>query len=102
MKTEEILKTDIEKAMKNGGLRDTVGDTLLAELKKRGTGNLGLVYWCGVILDHDFAKAFWGEGFLHREASVKTNLWEWQYHLQQMVLKENTIEYIEQFLDERT
>ena len=35
------------------------------------------------------AKAFWGEG------KVKYN---WEYHLQQMVLKEDPLKYIEKYL----
>jgi hypothetical protein len=64
---------------------------------------------------HDFAKAFWGDktyrGFFklyekgYSTCMVKSlpefydnPLMEWQYHLQQMVLCSNPIDYLRQFL----
>jgi len=49
-----------------------------------------------VIFSHKFAKAFWGE----EEVNVYFAKFipAWQYHLQQMVLKENPLSYIEKFL----
>lgn len=68
-----------------------------------------------IIFSHDFAKAFWGEkevGFatwggaweytedldllMHAKAAHLSK--RWQYHLQQMVLKEEPLKYIEKFL----
>lgn len=55
------------------------------------------------IFSHDFAKAFWGEKkykefnpayCIYRE----TNLKMWQYHLQQMVLTDEPLKYLEKFL----
>lgn len=79
-----------------------------------------------IIFSHDFAKAFWGEekwnfGYkvtLHNDKSKegwkwwkhKTTSWDfksseikmwlpaWQYHLQQMVLEEDLIKYLEKFI----
>lgn len=55
-----------------------------------------------IIFTHDFAKAFWGEDDLkyylsdnHLETKTVP---EWQYHLQQMVLEENPLKYLEKFL----
>ena len=76
----------------------------------------------GLIFSHAFAKAFWGEkkrpgviGLPHQilkdemeGKSAEGNLYkaiikreyvpEWQYHLQQMVLEENPLKYLEKFL----
>ena len=76
-----------------------------------------------IIFSHDFAKSFWGEekvdfgnGMteseykqaildLPHERRDKVRRWalegtqiRWQYHLQQMVLEENPINYLEKFI----
>lgn len=61
-----------------------------------------------IIFSHDFAKAFWGEEEIEVEIEVGPEggmvyefyrLPAWQYHLQQMVLKEEPLKYLEQFLE---
>ena len=55
---------------------------------------------------HDFAKAFWGEEEIkippppkgERRAYVVAC--DWKYHLQQMVLEENLIDYLRKFIEE--
>jgi len=73
--------------------------------------------FCSIIFSHSFAKAFWGEELkLIKNYLQKINfrimLWypdrhnhpyyvktpAWQYHLQQMILEENPIAYLERFL----
>ncbi len=49
-----------------------------------------------LIFSHSFAKAFWGEEMY--EDNVKNKIKVWQYHLQQMVLKEEPIKYLEKYL----
>ncbi len=52
------------------------------------------------LFSHSFAKAFWGEEetwHFYAEA-VETVLPAWQYHLQQMVLEEEPLKYLEKFL----
>lgn len=48
-----------------------------------------------VIYDHDFAKALWGEAH-----SLLGEPWkaDWQEHLQQMVIADDPIKYLEQFV----
>jgi len=55
-----------------------------------------------LIFSHEFAKAFWGE----RESYIDHNTSDiiitkegWQFHLQQMVLTENPLKYLEKFLN---
>ena len=73
-------------------------------------------YWVDyqrIIFSHDFAKAFWGETtlFLSIEqeeyyyCGYENNYYadcfegaSWQYHLQQMVLEEEPLKYLEKFL----
>lgn len=67
------------------------------------------------IFSHSFAKAFWGEEKWEDRMFLDNNHWypcgddlhgveqsfsgyAWQYHLQQMVLEENPIKYLEKFL----
>lgn len=84
MTNEEILKKVILKAEKNGykfayNLEATQYNS----------------YYYAFIFSHYFAKAFWGE-----EKSIATSLLlnRWQYHLQQMVLKEEPLKYLERFI----
>ena len=77
--------------------------------------NLSKVYH--LIFSHDFAKAFWGKemvgttGKKISEVKPKTisgivsNTYkitgakpEWKYHLQQMVLEENPIQYLKKYI----
>lgn len=55
-------------------------------------------YWD--IFNHSFAKAFWGEEPINI-ADYKEVEWipAWKLHLQQMVLLENPLEYLQRFLD---
>lgn len=64
-----------------------------------------------IIFSHDFAKAFWGDKKVYpngsnfgicygacREELENEWIYNWQYHLKQMVLEENPIKYLETFL----
>jgi len=83
MTDEECFEKAIEKACKNGYEKDCL-PWRLPDLEK-------------TIFSHDFAKAFWGEETVD-EAYRSFPKREWQYHLQQMVLKENPIQYLAKFL----
>ena len=61
----------------------------------------------GLIFNHDFAKALWGEELVHETFVVPKELNEraagtsslaikpnWQYHLQQMVISADPIKYL--------
>ena len=72
-----------------------------------------------IVFSHDFAKAFWGEGKVCENCGLG-NKWStgityseccqfwtstkgkpnWQYHLQQMVLEEEPLKYLERFIQE--
>jgi len=57
-----------------------------------------------VFLSHKFAKAFWGEEMIDTHLTFgdyKKELPAWQYHLQQMVLEENILDYIRIFLGDK-
>ena len=45
-----------------------------------------------IIFNHDFAKSFWGD------CPVNSDYKAWEFHLQQMVLYKNPLEYIKEFL----
>jgi len=100
MTNKEIFKKVIEKAVKNGW---TEGQYHL----KYGVRGISL----SVIFSHDFAKAFWGEEEINTNLNLKNILKEtfdgkiyqtirhgFQYHLQQLVLCDNPIEYLAKFL----
>ena len=61
--------------------------------------NVPIVEWSafGLIFNHDFAKALWGEepyGFEGTDVMIEYPSLEWQHHLQQMVLSDDPIKYL--------
>src|SRR5579871_3197668 len=103
MKNEDILKKAIEKAVKNGYSHGYF--LKVWEIKGEGLTKL-MSHYFEIILSHDFAKAFWPLYNRHRltiedQNTVGTKeiiLDDWQYHLQQMVIFEDPIKYLERFL----
>ena len=108
MKDEEILYKVLKKARKNR-----------PDLISEGTLDCPIEYreYYKVIFDLDFAKAYWGEGqvcfecghtlkecridqtvnYCGVEGNGNTAI-SCQYHLQQMVLAEDKLKYLEKFL----
>ena len=119
MTNGEILKAAIDKAEKNGFDIFCFGVPVHSEYE-----DLLVWFWDGeghcsysrdyesIIFSHDFAKAFWGEKL--DDSFYNDRYWtdasccsgaiaifsgkNWQYHLQQLVLAENKLKYLEQFL----
>lgn len=102
MTNQEILKKAIEKAEANGYLPP--------KAMKHKTGEVYniLEYPLFVIFSHNFAKAFFPTISNKHKAeiikSVRKNkastykIFDWQYHLQQMVLEEEPLLYLKKFL----
>ncbi len=92
MTNEQILKKAIKKAVKNGWKRNDV------EWIER---MIFVGEYDAIIYKKDFAKAFWGEkqkmGFVPYEDKGRYT-YEWEFHLQQMVISENPIKYLEKFI----
>jgi len=103
MTKKKILKGAIEKALKNGwnpgysfkGVRfaeDDEGNPTIhwdKEAKQQQTRD--------IIFDHRFAKAFWGVGEYPTHFDGGIIKW-WQYRLMTMVLEEEPLKYLEQYL----
>ena len=128
MTNEQILGKAIKKVVKSGAWKginplelciDPREDLHLEQ--KIIEEMLRKPYITELIFSHDFAKAFWGEekrdgiiGIPHKmvkdqlakkitdnlyDVSVKRNyVPEWMYRLQQMVLEEDPIKYLEKFI----
>ena len=49
-----------------------------------------------IIFNHDFAKALWGNEMIecYHAKDVKCRMTAWAYHLQQMVIADDPIEYL--------
>lgn len=118
MTNREIMVKAIDKCCLNGIYTERQG-----EMIKRANPHL---YVNGYIFSHNFAKAFWGEEVIddfghliinnddeesemfpftnqeksayYREQDVAIMQKSWQYHLQQMVLEEEPLKYLEKFL----
>ena len=93
LNNEDILKKAIEKAVK-GGYKTLNFEHLIDHSAKLLIGDGYSV--AGLILSHDFAKAFWGDKEIERSWD---DIYEaWEYHLQQMVLEKNPLKYLEKFI----
>jgi hypothetical protein len=113
MTNEEVLQKAVEKAVKNGwnGIKDVFrqeifdlnmkGDNIYIKYNDKNDPEMLNIYQ--VIFSHDFAKAFWKHP---DDCHIKNteNLWicskhrSWEYFLQQLVLEEDPIKYLEKFL----
>ena len=114
MDQAQILKKALDKAIKNGWefmgyknwdeylvashfegqAKDQITTVALWWTKK--VHHMEKIRWETIVYRHDFAKAFWGNE-KHTYFNTKT-IYDWQYHLQQMVLEENPLKYLEKFL----
>jgi hypothetical protein len=101
----EILKAAIEKAVSNGyKIPMLEREVLTFNLDSRQYGkNHSITLWRnGLIMSHDFAKAFWPDADDwccdedNRTDHCSKEVWKW--HLQRMVLEENPIEYLWKFI----
>jgi len=100
MMNEQILKLAIQKALDNGW----------RPLPKNIEPNYGniMANWYNLpiafVFSHSFAKAFWGEEEVEfqteegRVAKIIDYQIAWRFHLQQMVLEEQPLKYIEKWL----
>lgn len=96
---EDVLKKAIEKAVENGyrpaghEVKSVQYDGgLFVFLKEGGYAGLNPTE---VIFSHEFAKAFFGETPAHQVNGKKSY---WQFHLQQLVLEQDPLEYLEKYL----
>lgn len=104
MTDQEILRSAIQKAAKNGYTPVLVG-IIVSHPRMMGKNTLWEYYHKGIIFSHKFAKAFWGEQEAILSANprqkMRTNQWHqeaWKSHLEIMVLEKNPIKYLEKFL----
>jgi len=107
MTDKEILTKAIFKAINNGYKKDNNKLYLIARGNMKST--LSIEFYRGLIFDHDFAKAFFeGISFFCNNIKVNKKYYclecgrkhpnEWKYHLQQMVIEEEPLKYLEKFL----
>ncbi len=119
MTDEEVLKKAIEKAHKNG---------MKFLIKEDTEEIWDMLYYdrYSIIFSHDFAKAFWPinkkkieeykksladwekstdespdvrfDALLYYREALETEKNIWKHHLQQMVISENPITYLEKYL----
>jgi len=114
MTKEEILKKVIKRSTENGfetypslGKNAWVGPNLMnGSLMEEINWQDAMENLNNIIFSHEFAKAFWSEEpDIHSEfwCSEKNISFEgyiklWQYHLQQMVLEEEPLDYLKKFI----
>ena len=104
MTKEEILQKIIEKASAESLLWDIVLNTFNFNFNKFVENG----HYYRLIFSHSFAKAFWGEEkhtAVHAEYSCdycdgdySDIEYCWQYHLQQMALEPEPLDYLKKFL----
>jgi hypothetical protein len=109
MTKEQILRKAIKKAIKNGYINLALkigswdydaGSIFYYDTRRKGSSLIVREGIREILFDHQFAKAFWendGDKFPYDDRP-----WEeqpaWQYHLQQMVLEEDPVKYLEKFI----
>ena len=89
MDNREIWSNAINKAMVSGYNTRTLTSKQLYYCRKE------------IMFNHLFAKAFWGEELLdigYKDFAENECKYIRQYHLQQMVLEEEPLKYLEKFL----
>lgn len=84
----EIFKKSVYKAFNNGYLGSSIN------LKEVNWYRIGHNEIMAIIFSHDFAKAFWSEERMENLPHFD----KWAWHLQQMVLEEHPLKYLEDFL----
>ena len=97
MKDKEVLQKAIGIAEDNDSNYECDGyDRLTALLPLSDE-----IDYRGIIFSHSFAKAFWGDKVLPYDFDwdKSPSIVEWKYHLQQMVLEENPINYLRKFIE---
>ena len=115
MNNKTILKKAVEKAEKNGF---SFGDWIMKHIsnrfpKAKGTDVISAITWTNIdlmIYSHDFAKAFWGGKDVCNHCGgsgskccgalrIQINrIPAWQYHLQQMVISKDPLQYLKKWL----
>ena len=103
---KEILEQAITKAIAGGWEVDL--ETVLPEMAKKYSLH-GLQYtgFSSLLFNHDFARALWGEELHHETFIIPKELSRrfagtndlaikplWQYHLQQLVISDDPIQYL--------
>lgn len=125
MNNQEILTKAIEKARENGwqpiGWRSDMPvyvrqwqDNGMVEIGIYLQGHNNEIQWDreleGIIFNHDFAKALWGHAHHYKcdyeplptgsgdWAGMTDTISVWEFHLQQMVIADDPIKYLEKHL----
>ncbi len=104
MTKEEILTKAIEKARKDGFNSDELVAYFPREVAEKGNEFMITALANSpdsIIFSHNFARAFWGDIWPEEFVGVKGlrgNFPYWQAELQQMVVEEDRLKYIEKFL----
>ena len=91
MTEQQILEKALFKANSKNHLSILFGNIQIAKEVRNGT-------YAWIIFDHQFAKAFWGEKQVRNNGLLISTQPAWQYHLQQLVLCEEPLKYLEKFL----
>ncbi len=131
MTDEQILKAAIEKAVEGGwdskeadvakqslemcfAMEANMSEPYRTQGKKFGYNFLifrksfAKAFWkdcgdsCRLDYDHDFEEEWWTDNSCCGGGCAMFNGESWQYHLQQMVLEEEPLQYLKQFLNQDT
>lgn len=97
----EILQASIKKAKKNNfKIDDETEDYYVTEL----ADNVPRESWetsgnyRDLIFSHEFARAFFGTQKIKKHIGGWITIESWKYHIQQMVLENNPLTYLQKFL----
>ena len=106
MTEKKVLRKCIRKAMDKGW--ENPKKYPLYSYSYPDNGGMDFEINKNLIFDHDFAKALFGEKtptcnchLLHEDCPKDFVDYDWEYHLQQMVISKNPIKYLEKFINNK-
>ena len=107
MTNQEILTKAIKKAQENGWYNDAIGITFIGNSVHLQMSEVSYEKksYNDIIFNKDFAKSLWGDEYEYFEVGdgrsrpyPEVGYHVWQYRLQQMVISEDPIKYLEKFI----
>jgi hypothetical protein len=115
MKSDEILTMAIRKAIENGWDVWFNKDNIKWKVEEgavvvEGLQETIMIPYIAILFSQSFGKAFWGDGYgnyfqaiLDKKGEEETRewIWDWQYHMQQMIIQDDRVAYLEQFVKEK-
>jgi len=94
MTDKEVLTRAMATAVRNGY---DLGEEFFTETPTEFYLMEDMDLYFSLVFDHEFAKAFWGCDIIDQGVY---DIVAWEFHLQEMVLKDKPLDYIRKFIED--